>query len=101
VRADAQPGEDLARKFIRFTRDGQFMDQGIVLAVTNSEIINGNPRFERPAGSGTYRLAPYTLILRYADGYQRPLALIVDPADLDKPSLSRLLVNTYTLVSRN
>jgi hypothetical protein len=101
VRADAQPGEDLARKFIRFTRDGQFMDQGIVLAVTNSEIINGNPRFERPAGSGTYRLAPYTLILRYADGYQRPLALIVDPADLDKPSLSRLLMNTYTLVRRN
>jgi hypothetical protein len=100
VRADARPGENLATKSIRFTRDGQFIDQGIVLAVTNSEIINGNPRFERPAGTGTYRLGPYTLLLRYADGYQRPLAVTIEPGDMDKPALSKILVNTYTLVRR-
>jgi len=100
MRADAQPGEDLARRFIRFTRDGRFADQGIVTTVCSSDISTGNPRFERPAGSGTYTLGPYTLILRYADGYQRQLGVTVQPSDMDKPALSQIFVNTYTLVRR-
>jgi hypothetical protein len=94
VRAGAQPGEDVACKFIRFTRDGQFVDQGIVTIVTPTDISMGNSRFERAAGSGAWRLGPYTLILRYADGYQRQLPIIIEPADMEKPVLSKLIVNT-------
>ena len=100
VRADARPGEDLARKFLRFTRDGRFVDQGIVTTITSSDISTGNPRFERPAGMGTYQLAPYTLILHYSDGYVRQLGVIIKPSDMDQPVLTQLLVNTYTLVRR-
>jgi hypothetical protein len=100
VRADARPGEDLARRFIRFTRDGRFVDQGIVTTVTSSDISTGNPRFERQAGMGTYQLAPYTLILRYSDGYVRQLGVTIKPSDMDQPMLSQLFVNTYTLVRR-
>lgn len=99
-RADAMPGEDLARRFIRFTRDGQFVDQGIVNVVTSSDISTGSPRFERQSGSGTYKLAPYTLILRYSDGYQRQLGVTIQPSDMEKPALQQLFVNTYTLVRR-
>jgi hypothetical protein len=67
-RADARPGEDLARRSIRFTRDGRFADQGIVTTVVSSDISTGSPRFERAGGSGTYSLGPYTLILHYSDG---------------------------------
>jgi hypothetical protein len=99
-RADAQPGEDLARRFIRFTRDGRFVDQGIVTTVTSSDISTGNPRFEREAGAGTYTIEPYTLILRYSDGYRRQLGVTIEPADMDKPGLTKIYVNTYTLVRR-
>src|SRR5713226_8276261 len=100
VRADARPGEDLARRFIRFTLDGRFVDQGIVTTVTSRDISTGNPRFERAAGMGTYQLAPYTLILRYSDGYQRQLGVTIKPSDMDQPVLTQLFVNTYTLVRR-
>jgi len=99
-RADAQPGEDLARKFIRFTRDGHFIDQGIVTTVCGADYSTGKLVFERPAGSGTYTLAPYTIILRYSDGYQRQIAVTIEPADMQKTTLTQLLVNTYTLVRR-
>ena len=100
MRADARPGEDLARRFIRFTRDGRFLDQGIVTVVTSADISTGNLRFEREGGSGTYTLAPFTLILRYSDGYQRQLGVTLQPSDLDKPGITQLFVNTYTLVRR-
>lgn len=99
-RADARPGEDLARKGIQFTRDGRFVDQGIVTTVVSSEIINGNPHFERPGGSGTYTLAPYTLILRYSDGYVRQLGISIDAEDMDAPTINKFVVNTYHLVRR-
>jgi len=99
MRADARPGEDLARRFIRFTRSGQFVDQGIITTVTSAD-ITGQLRFEREAGSGTYALGPYTLMLRYSDGYQRDIVVTLDPADMDKPALSQIHVNTYTLVRR-
>jgi hypothetical protein len=99
-RADARPGEDLARRFIRFTRDGHFQDQGIVTTIVPSDISTGNPRFERAAGAGTFTLAPYTITLRYSDGYQRQLGVTVKPEDMEKPALTQLFVNTYTLVRR-
>jgi hypothetical protein len=79
---------------IRFTRNGQLEDRGIVETITPSEIINGNPRYERPDGSGTYRLEPYTLRLRYSDGYERTLPIVVEPAEIDRQALGRISVNT-------
>jgi len=99
-RADARPGEDLARKFIRFTRDGRFVDQGIVTTICSSDISTGNPIFERPGGQGTYQLAPYTILLRYSDGYQRGLGVTIEPADMGKSALVKISVNTYTLARR-
>ena len=99
-RADARPGEDLARRFIRFTHDGHFQDQGIVTTIVPSDISTGNPRFERAAGAGTYTLAPYTIILRYSDGYQRQLGVTIKPEDMEKAALTQLFVNTYPLVRR-
>ncbi len=43
---------------------------------------------------------PYTLVLQYQDGYQRQIAVTMQPEDLDKPLISKLLANTYTLVLR-
>jgi hypothetical protein len=100
MREDARPGEDLARRAIRFTAAGQFEDRGIVQTITPSEIINGNPRNERPGGSGTYRLESYTLRLRYSDGYERTLPLVIDPAEMDRPAQVRLSINRYSLVRR-
>jgi hypothetical protein len=100
VRADARPGEDLARRAIRFSSNGQFVDQGMVETVAGTEIVNGNLRFERPSGSGTYKLSQFTLILRYSDGYVRQLPIIVKRAELDKPTPAEIMVNTYTLVRR-
>jgi hypothetical protein len=99
-RADAQPREDLSRRFIRFTRDGRFLDQGLVTTVVSTDFSSGRPQFERSGGSGTYTLGPYTIILQYSDGYRRQLGVTIQPADMDRPVLSQIFVNTYSLVRR-
>lgn len=99
-RADARPGEDLARKFIRFTRDGRFQDQGLVTTVAGTDITGGNLHFERESGAGTYRLSNFTLILHYSDGYERGLPILIRPEDQDQPMPPAFSVNTYTLVRR-
>jgi hypothetical protein len=91
---------DLARRAIRFTGSGQFQDQGIVESVATTQIINGNPRMEPPAGSGTYSVSRYTLTLRYSSGYVRQLPITAEPEDLAKPKLTRIAINTYALASR-
>ena len=100
MREDAQPGEDLARRTIRFTRDGRFEDQGIVESVLPSEIVNGEPILERPSGQGFYQVARNTLLLRYSDGYEKRIPISVDFAQQQNPRLSKLTVNTCTLVLR-
>ena len=99
VRADAS-SPDVARRAIRFTRDGRFQDQGIVESVATTQIINGNPLPDRPGGAGAYNISRYTLTLRYSDGYVRQLPVTVEPADLDKPRLTSSSVNTYILIAR-
>lgn len=100
VRADARPGEDLARRFIRFTRDGRFQDQGLVTTIAGTDITGGNLRFERQGGTGTYRLSNFTLTLRYSDGYERGLPILISPDDQDQPLPAGIFVNTYTLIRR-
>jgi hypothetical protein len=99
-REDALPHEALATWFLRFNRDGTFVDQGIVGAVTSSKIVYGWPQAERPSGSGTYTLGPYTILLRYSDGYVRQLGVTLTPEQMNSPSITQLTVNTYSLIRR-
>jgi hypothetical protein len=98
IRADARPGEDLARKFIQFTRDGRFQDEGLVTTVAGTDITGGNLHFERARGVGIYRLANFTLILHYADGYERGLPILIRPEDQDQADPRAIFINTYMLV---
>jgi hypothetical protein len=99
-RADAQPGEDLARRSIRFTRDGSFEDQGIIEAITVSEIVNGNPVPQRTAGRGWYQLARNTLLLKYSDGYEQRLPITIGLAEQSRGAPAKISVNTYDLVKK-
>jgi len=100
MREDAQPGEELARRSIRFTRDGHFEDQGIIETVLPSEIVNGEPIRERPSGRGYYQLARNTLLLRYSDGYEKRIPISIELPEQQKPRLTKISVNTYSLVLR-
>lgn len=100
VREDAPTNPYVAGFFIRFFRNGQFQDQGVIGSVAPSRIVNGNPVPERPSGSGTYVVSHYTLRLRYADGWIRQLPITVDVQDLGKPRLTRVSINTYSLIVR-
>jgi hypothetical protein len=57
------------RPVISFTRDGQFKDDGVFATFLRSSYGQPDPRDQ--AGSGTYRVADFTLILTYADGRTR------------------------------
>jgi len=97
----AEPASaDAARRFIRFTSDGQFQDQGMIESVATVQIGNGTPRPDRPSGAGRYSISRYTLTLSYADGYQRQIPIMAEPADVDKRNLTRVVVNTSALVTR-
>ena len=98
--ADARPGEDLARRFSRFTRDGRFQDQGLVTTIAGTDTTGGNLRFEREGGMGTYHLSNFTLTLRYSDGYERGLPILIHPEDQDQPMPAGIFVNTYTLIRK-
>lgn len=100
-RADAVPSlPDMMRRVIRFTPDGRFEDRGIIESVATVELVNGNYRPERSAGTGTYQLVNFTLLLRYDDGEVRTLPLYVEPAQFQAPTVTRLHVNTYVLTAR-
>jgi hypothetical protein len=95
-RADARPGEDLARKFIRFIRDGRFEDQGLV-TIAGWDVTGGNLHFERPGGTGTYRFEDFTLFLKYSDGYERGLPVLIRPEDQDHSMPAGFSINTYPM----
>jgi hypothetical protein len=57
------------RPVITFTSDGRFTDDGVFATFLTSRAGEGHARDQ--AGSGTYRLEDFTLILTYADGRTR------------------------------
>ncbi|HEX7287349.1 MAG TPA: hypothetical protein VF532_14275 [Candidatus Angelobacter sp.] len=71
-----EPGH---RPIFRFTNDGTFIDEGVFAMFLKS----GDPR-QDAAGAGTYEIRDYTLVLRFADGRVKQLALAgllgADPA---------------------
>lgn len=75
---DRQP--EGARPVFRFSKDGRFADEG-VFATFLHMYSNGN---EDRAGTGTYEIRDFTLILRYADGRVKQVAftglMSADPA---------------------
>lgn len=53
-----------ARPVFRFTRDGRFVDEGVFV-----HDLEGFAELRTtPAGSGTYEIRDFTLVLRYSDG---------------------------------
>jgi hypothetical protein len=71
-----EPGH---RPIFRFTSDGRFTDEGVFAMFLKS----GDPR-QDAAGAGMYEIRDYTLVLRFADGRVKQLALAgllgADPA---------------------
>ncbi|MEI6670167.1 MAG: hypothetical protein WCP29_18625 [Acidobacteriota bacterium] len=67
------------RPIFRFTSDGRFVDEGVL-----ATFLTSIDRSTDGAGSGTYEIRDFTLILRYADGRVKTLALTgllgADPA---------------------
>jgi len=60
------------RPVIRFTKDGRFSDEGIFQTILQSVSAE---RHLDGAGSGTYDVQDFSLILKYADGRVRRVAL--------------------------
>lgn len=58
------------RPIFRFTRDGRFIDEGVFIAFLGSF---GN-RPDELAGSGTYEVRDFSLMLHYSDGRQKQVA---------------------------
>jgi len=72
------------RPIFRFARDGRFVDEGVFIAYLGNHT---NDRDDR-AGTGTYEIRDFTLLLHYADGRQKQVAftgvLGNNPASDDK-----------------
>jgi hypothetical protein len=60
------------RPVIRFTKDGRFSDEGIFQTILQSV---STERHLDGAGSGSYEVENFSLILRYSDGRVRRIAL--------------------------
>jgi hypothetical protein len=58
------------RPIFRFTADGRFFDEGVFATFLKS----GDPR-QDAAGTGTYEIRDFTLILRFSDGRVKQLAM--------------------------
>ena len=58
------------RPIFRFTSDGKFADEGVFATFLKS----GDPR-QDAAGTGTYEIRDYTLVLHFSDGRMKQLAI--------------------------
>ena len=90
VSAEAQQG-------ITFTADGRFQDEGVFKAagVMVHNPLNGADDFDDGApGSGTYRIASYTLELTYSNGRVKRTSLFLEPG-ASKVGVHEFYLNTY------
>jgi hypothetical protein len=71
-----------------------------VTTIAGTDTTGGSLRFEREAGMGTYHLSNFTLTLRYSDGYERGLPILIRPEDQGQPMPAGIFVNTYTLIRK-
>ena len=90
-----KPSGDAAQPGIQFTRDGQFVDEGILDSHTGMAIgmVGGGVGigygFSSPhAGHGTYRISDYGLQLHYANGQAPNALLFIEPgSSRDNPDV--------------
>jgi hypothetical protein len=90
-----KPSGDRSQPGIRFTRDGQFVDEGILDTHSNTAvgIVGGGLGigygFSSPhAGSGTYRISNYGLVISYANGQAPSTLFFLDGgADRNAPQV--------------
>jgi hypothetical protein len=85
-----------ARQGITFKADGSFVDEGVFKAagvmVRNAA---GNYDFDDGApGSGTYRIANYSLELTYSNGRVKRTSFLLDP-EMPKSDVTEFFLNTW------
>jgi hypothetical protein len=79
--------------FISFSRDGHFVDRGVMHDLLEySPPYNQNADVTLAPGSGSYRIADYVLYLTYSDGRQANLMIAI-PANQAQSSASIWLRN--------
>ena len=85
---------------VTFTPDGRFVDKGLMDAagVMWPDASGRHINFDDGVpGTGTYRIANYTLELRYSDGRVKPVFFYLEPRT-PKSSVREIYVNTYKFV---
>lgn len=85
---------------VTFTPDGRFVDKGLMDAasVMWPDASGRHMNFDDGVpGTGTYRIANYTLELRYSDGRVKPVFFYLEPRT-PKSSVREIYVNTYKFV---
>jgi hypothetical protein len=97
-RADYKTLSAGAQQGITFSRDGRFIDEGVLKAafVMVRSPISGHYDFDDGApGRGTYRIANNTLELNYSNGRTKRTSFLIDPGK-SKTDVPQFLLNTYS-----
>jgi len=96
-----KPMGDASQRGIRFTRDGQFIDEGILDSNTAMAVgmVGGGVGmaygFSAPkAGRGTYHIANYGLSMRYTNGQAPTPLFFLEPADQEADT-SIIYINNF------
>ena len=82
---------------ITFTSDGKFRDEGVFKAaavMVRQPVGNGYDFDDGAPGSGTYRIANYTLELTYSNGRVKRTSIFLEPG-ASKTGVREFYLNTY------
>ena len=82
---------------ITFTLDGRFSDEGVFKAaavMVRQPVGNGSDFDDGAPGSGTYRIANYTLELTYSNGRVKRTSIFLEPG-ASKTGVREFYLNTY------
>jgi len=82
---------------ITFTTDGRFQDEGVFKAaavMVRNPVGNGEDFDDGTPGSGAYRIASYTLELKYSDGRVKRTSIFFETG-ASKTGVREFYLNTY------
>jgi len=88
------------QKGITFTRDGQFVDEGAFAAAlvqVRKPVGSGEDFDDGRPGSGAYRIANYTLELKFSDGRTKRTCIFLEPG-VSKVNVRQFILNTYKFI---
>jgi len=86
-----------AQQGITFTADGKFADEGVFKAASvmvRNPVGSGEDFDDGAPGSGTYRIANYTLELSYSNGRVKRTSIFLEPG-ASKTGVREFYLNTY------